>query len=75
MTNVIERLTIYLGQGNLHVRMIRGKNSKEGPMWEEGRASCVDRVMELKSQKSFYRADPQRGFTVTERKSQEVSGV
>lgn len=54
--------------------MIRGKNLEEEPVWEEGRASCVDRVMELKSQKSFYRADPQRGFTVTERKARKSVG-
>lgn len=54
--------------------MIRGINSEEEPVWEEGRASCVDRVMELKSQESFYRADLQRGFTVTERKARRPVG-
>ena len=53
--------------------MIRGINSEE-PVWEEGTALCVDRVMELKSQESFYRADLQRGFTDTERKARRPVG-
>lgn len=74
MTNVVERLARHLRQGNLRVRMIRGINSEEEPVWEEGRAPCVDRVMGLKSQESFteltYRGDLQ-----TQREKPEGSGV
>lgn len=54
--------------------MLRNVNSDGELVWEEGRTLCADRIMKLRRQKRFTKADLHNGFTVTEREARRPGG-